>query len=313
MQNTNGQEGLPIYSDYLTDNYYLIHPSMAGAAYCAQIRTTARRNWVGQEDAPGLFTLAYNQRVARQSAIGAQFFSDRNGYTSQSGGYVTYAHHLMFSRSEADLNMLSFGLSAGFLQYRLDQSEFIINDPLITSSSVSNSEFNLDIGASYHLFEFYAHFTAKNLLENSGINNDLQVTSNLRTYLLSMGYTFNRPNKGISYEPSIMLMNREGLNDTSIDFNFKLHKDMSFGKIYGGLSYRTSLNSTDVIVDGELQSQNLSILTPFFGAHYKRFKFAYTYSYQSNSLVFNNAGFHQITLGLDFSCREKQAACYCPL
>jgi len=24
------QEGIPIYSDYLTDNYYLLHPSMAG-------------------------------------------------------------------------------------------------------------------------------------------------------------------------------------------------------------------------------------------------------------------------------------------
>ena len=25
------QEGLPIYSDYLTDNFYLLYPSMAGA------------------------------------------------------------------------------------------------------------------------------------------------------------------------------------------------------------------------------------------------------------------------------------------
>ena len=24
------QEGLPIYTDYLTENYYLLHPSMAG-------------------------------------------------------------------------------------------------------------------------------------------------------------------------------------------------------------------------------------------------------------------------------------------
>ena len=28
-QTINSQEGLPIYSDYLTDNYYLLHPSMA--------------------------------------------------------------------------------------------------------------------------------------------------------------------------------------------------------------------------------------------------------------------------------------------
>jgi hypothetical protein len=38
------QEGIAVYSDYLSDNYYLIHPSMAGAANCAKIRLTARNN-----------------------------------------------------------------------------------------------------------------------------------------------------------------------------------------------------------------------------------------------------------------------------
>jgi hypothetical protein len=35
------QEGIAVYSDYLSDNYYLIHPSMAGAANCAKIRLAA--------------------------------------------------------------------------------------------------------------------------------------------------------------------------------------------------------------------------------------------------------------------------------
>ena len=46
------QEGLPIYSDYLTDNYYLIHPSMAGVANCNKARLTARQQWFGQDNAP---------------------------------------------------------------------------------------------------------------------------------------------------------------------------------------------------------------------------------------------------------------------
>ena len=50
------QEGIPVYSDYLSDNYYLIHPSMAGAANCAKIRLTARKQWFGQDDAPALQT-----------------------------------------------------------------------------------------------------------------------------------------------------------------------------------------------------------------------------------------------------------------
>lgn len=40
------QEGMAVYTDYLTDNYYLIHPSMAGAAHCAKVRLTDRKSVV---------------------------------------------------------------------------------------------------------------------------------------------------------------------------------------------------------------------------------------------------------------------------
>jgi hypothetical protein len=56
MQFTNAQEGIAVYSDYLSDNYYLIHPSMAGASNCGKIRLTGRQQWFGQEDAPALQT-----------------------------------------------------------------------------------------------------------------------------------------------------------------------------------------------------------------------------------------------------------------
>ena len=37
-----GQETLPIYADYLSDNVFLIHPSAAGIGNCGKIRLTAR-------------------------------------------------------------------------------------------------------------------------------------------------------------------------------------------------------------------------------------------------------------------------------
>ena len=40
------QEIIPTYSDYLTDNLYLLHPSMAGAATINKIRMTARQQWL---------------------------------------------------------------------------------------------------------------------------------------------------------------------------------------------------------------------------------------------------------------------------
>ena len=65
-QNSFSQEGIAVYSDYLSDNYYLIHPSMAGAANCAKIRLTARKQWFDQVDAPALQTLSFNGRVGEK-------------------------------------------------------------------------------------------------------------------------------------------------------------------------------------------------------------------------------------------------------
>ena len=182
------QEGLPIYSDYLTDNYYLIHPSMAGVANCAKVRLTARKQWFGQDDAPALQTLSINGRIGNSpSAVGAIVYNDKNGYHSQTGAYLTYAHHLMFSRNEIDLNMLSFGLSAGVIQYKLDETTFLNEgfDPIIAGIEQSASNFNIDFGFSYHLYDFYAHATVKNVLNNDGVNsneNGVFKFDNLRTF-----------------------------------------------------------------------------------------------------------------------------------
>ncbi|OUR92573.1 hypothetical protein A9Q87_05895 [Flavobacteriales bacterium 34_180_T64] len=311
------QEGLPIYSDYLTDNYYLIHPSMAGVANCAKVRLTARKQWFGVDDAPSLQTLSVNGRIGEtSSAVGAIVYNDANGFHSQTGAYLTYAHHLMFSRNEIDLNMLSFGLSAGFVQYKLDETSFLDEgfDPLIEGIEQSATNFNIDFGFSYHFIDFYAHATVKNILKNEGVNfNEQGITfDNLRTYLFSLGNTFSSYGSDWSYEPSIMYMYRDATKESSIDINAKAYKTMDFGKVWGGLSYRRSFDGAEFLDGSGVSSQKLQYFTPFVGVDYNSFVFAYTYSYQANSVVFNNGGFHQITLGYNFNCRREKYECNCP-
>jgi hypothetical protein len=87
---------------------------------------------------------------------------------------------------------------------------------------------------------------------------------------------------------------------------------MDFGKVWGGLSYRRSLDGAEFQDGGGVSSQKLQYFTPFVGVDYNNFVFAYTYSYQANSVVFNNSGFHQITLGYNFGCRREKFECNCP-
>lgn len=312
----NAQEGLPIYTDYLTDNYYLIHPSMAGAANCAKVRLTGRQQWFGHEDAPRLMTLSINGRIGDSpSGIGGILYADKNGFHSQTGAYLTYAHHLMFSRSEVDLNMLSFGLSAGFIQYQLDETTFPFDgqDPIVQGVVQSATNFNIDFGFSYHYLDFYAHGTIKNVLKNAGINNDVLITSNLRRYLLSVGGVFGKLGSEWSFEPSVMFQYREGTQESMVDFNAKAYKQMEFGTLWGGLSYRQSLDGAEFLSNGNtVRSQKLQQITPIVGVNYNQFMFAYTYTYQTNSVVFTNGGFHQLTLGYNFSCRRERYDCKCP-
>src|SRR6478735_7219953 len=161
------QEGIPIYSDYLSDNYYLIFPSMAGAANCSKLRLTARKQWFDQEDAPALQTLSYNGRVGERSGVGAIVFNDVNGYHSQFGFKATYAHHIMFSRDEVDLNQLSFGINVGMNQSQLDETEFMNSGdygPAVGGFVNHASYFNMDIGASYNFLDFTLNAVVKNVL-----------------------------------------------------------------------------------------------------------------------------------------------------
>lgn len=309
------QEGLPIYTDYLTDNYYLIHPSMAGAANCSKVRLTSRQQWFGHDDAPRLSTLSINGRIGETpSAVGGIVYSDKNGYHSQTGAYVTYAHHLMFSRSEVDLNMLSFGLSAGFIQYKLDETSFLFDgpDPAIDGIVQSATNFNIDFGFSYQFLDFYAHGTVKNILDNDGINKEPNVTSNLRRYLFTVGGVFGKLGSTWSYEPSVMLQYRDATEEASVDVNAKVYKQMDFGTLWAGLSYRNSFDGAEYISSNTINSQRLQQITPLVGVNYKNFMFAYTYTHQTNSVVYTNGGFHQFTLGFNFGCRRERYDCKCP-
>ncbi|WP_282055236.1 PorP/SprF family type IX secretion system membrane protein [Maribacter luteus] len=307
------QEGIPVYFDYLSDNYYLVYPSMAGIGEGGKIRGTIRKQWFSVDEAPSLQTLSANFRLGDSpSGVGAIFFNDANGYHSQTGLKMTYAHHLKLGGDVRYLNQLSFGISGGLLQSSLDETEFrsVIPDPIITGGKNSVSYFNVDLGMSYSLMEFYAHFSVLNAL---GSGRDLYTAiefDNLRRYLISAGYVFGK--NEWQYEPSVLFQLTEFTEEKTMDINAKVYKDVDFGRIWGGLSYRRSFDGAQFLVDGSFGEQRLQLITPIIGANIKNFMISYNYSYQMGDVRFDNGGFHQITLGYDFGQSERRYDCYCP-
>lgn len=305
------QEGIPVYSDYLSDNYYLIHPSMAGAANCAKLRFTARRQWLGQQDAPSLQTVSFNSRIQQQSAAGIILYSDKNGYHSQKGIKLTYAHHILFSRDELDLNQLSFGISTQLIQNQLNETMFDEFDPIVFGDIQKSSYFNIDIGTSYNYLNFYAHATIQNAVRAKQELYTESENNNRKRYLLSAGYVFGSKDK-LLWEPSILFQSIEKTKEKFVDFNLKTYKNMDFGSIWAGLSYRRNFDKNRYSNSSYTSTQKLQYITPILGVTYKKLMFAYTYSIVTGGQKFDNGAYHQITLGLNLFCKRERYDCDCP-
>ena len=313
-QFSQSQERLPIYSEYLSDNYYLLHPSMAGAANCSKLRLTNRTQWVGLKDAPSLQTLSFNGSMGEKSGGGVIVFNDKNGYHSNTGMKLTYAHHLMFSRDNVDLNQLSFGMSAGFTQSNLDETDFLVNnpnfDPIIFGNIQKSTYFNVDIGASYNFLDFYVHATVINFLSSERkLYTDLEPV-NLKKFILNAGYTFG-DSETIMWEPSFMFQLVTQTQEKAVDLNIKAYKDLNFGKLWGGLSYRRSLDGAEYVNGNSVAVQKLQYITPIVGVNYKKFMFSYTYSHFIGDINYSG-GLHQLSLGMNLFCKREKYECNCP-
>lgn len=309
------QEGVAVYSDYLSDNYYLLHPSMAGAANCAKLRVTARQQWFGQDDAPAMQTVSLNGSLTEKSGVGMIVYNDKNGYHAQKGIKLTYAHHIMFSRDNIDLNQLSFGLSVGLVQSTLDETEFLRSgdfDPFINGTIVQkDSYFNVDVGMSYNYLDFYAHVTLKNAIETRREIYSEYENDNIRKLIVNLGYVFGDEER-LYWEPSVMFQLVNQTKEKAVDINLKAYKPFDFGQIWGGLSYRRSLDGAEYVENGSVQTQKLQFITPIIGVNYKNFMFSYTYSAVTGAIKFDNGGYHQVTLGMNLWCKKEKYHCKCP-
>ena len=295
------QETLPIYSDYLSDNVYLVHPSAAGIGNTGKLRFTARQQWAGIKDAPTLQTISFHNRFRDKAALGFILFNDSNGFHSQKGIQGTFAYHLDINRGSF-FNQISFGLSLTAVQNQVDQTQFF-GDPSISQIVTSDGYYNADFSVAYHRKGFSSYFTVKNLLlsAKNNLNNSLEPLD-LRNYVFSFGYYFGQKEM-FQFEPSLMIQLREATGERIADFNLKVYKDFSNAQLWAAISYRKSFDVNPI--------ENLAYFTPIIGVNYNKWMFSYTYTRQLNDVVLIDSGLHQVSVGVNLFTRKPRAAA-CP-
>ena len=293
-----GQElNLPVWTQYLADNNFVVSPTYAGIGDNLKIRANGLTQWVGIKDAPDNQSLYADFRISNQSGIGLSLYNDRNGYTIQTGAKFSFAHHIILDYKTRQY--LSFGISYNINSFKIDISKFNttyevpILDPAVTDNR-ANSNNNFDVGILYRYKGFFFSFNANNILNKnidkfSGIDLEPNLLLNYQVY---SGYTFKTPQTNkVEFEPSMFYQLFSSDKRSATDVNFKVRK---FGRnddyIWAGLSYR-------FLNDQFLKPLNVG---PMFGFLKSNFYFGYSYQITMNELSAYNSGTHVVTIGLDF-------------
>ncbi|MDY8138649.1 type IX secretion system membrane protein PorP/SprF [Aquimarina sp. 2201CG5-10] len=293
----------PVQNQYIADNPYLISSAYAGIGDCWQLRASGFEQWVSIEDSPGTQSLSIDGRISDRSGVGAILFNDQNGFTTQKGVQLSFAHHLTLN--EYNNQYLSFGISYKFTQFGIDTSDFNNGDPDnpvspgLADVTVNNS--NFDIGFLYRLGRFFLSANAVNLLQKEIDDFNPTEPATIQNYYLYTGYTFYHRFSDIEIEPSVLYQNFAGDGRSTADLNLKVRK-MNRGDYYwAGVSVRS-------LVDQDFKPLSVS---PMLGIKMANFYVAYGYQINVNEVFepVGGAGSHLITLGFDFGCRQSKCGC----
>ncbi|WP_100611715.1 PorP/SprF family type IX secretion system membrane protein [Confluentibacter lentus] len=295
---SHGQElNLPVFTQYLADNNFVVSPTYAGIGDNLKLRANGLTQWVGIKDAPDNQSFYADFRIADRSGVGVSFYNDKNGNTIQKGAKFSFAHHLILDYYSKQY--LSFGISYNINNFRIDISKFNngtnqppVSNPIITDDRSTNNN-NFDVGVLYRNKGFFFSFNANNILEKK-IDEDIRIAEPnlLLNYQIYSGYTFNGPKKsGLEFEPSIYYQMFSSDNRSSTDLNFKFRKfNRNEDYYWAGISYR-------FLNDQFFKPLNLG---PMLGFKKDIFYFGYAYQVTMNDLSGYNSGTHVITIGLEF-------------
>lgn len=294
---------LPVFTQYLADNDFVVAPSFAGISDNLRIRANGLTQWVGIQNAPQNQALYADFRIADRSAVGLNFFNDSNGNTRQRGAKFSFAHHIILDYQTEQF--LSFGLSYNINSFRIDINNFQptpeapIIDPNVTDDRATINH-NFDVSLLYRFGDFYASFNTNNILpKDTDLFNVIEPQS-LLNYQIYTGYIIGADSDS-QFEPSVFyqLFSSDGRSSTDLNFRYRQFVNRQRDYYWIGAQYR-------FLNDQFFTPNNIG---PAAGLSKGIFYVAYAYQITINDLASFNSGTHSLTVGINVL--ENMSNCIC--
>ena len=285
MCNVSFAQQLPQFTSYQLSPF-LYNPAFAGVDGTTQLNAVIRNQWSGVREAPQTDVISgYGLLRNEKMGLGATAFKDVAGADSRRGITLSYAYHL---RVKNDIS-LSLGLSAGFLQYRLDHT--IINpyddgDPVFNSPVLSSVVPTATFGAYLYADNFYASVALPQLLSSTftvkdEYNDNSLIEGGLTNHIFVGGGYIKDINDAFTIEPSLLLMLSSPV-PASIELMTKLtYKDL----LWTALSYRFN-DAACMYIGVDID---------------ERFYVAYAHDFVTSELSTVTSGTNEFKLGFRFN------------
>lgn len=309
---------LPLYSQYMM-NGFLINPAVAGHEGYTALNLTARKQWIGIEDAPTTYAFSMQSRLLKNSYIsrnkpikkrqkvmsrsgrvgyGIYAFTDMTGAFNRTGIQGTYSYHIPIRNSQ-----LSFGVTLSGYQFRIDDNKIRVldkDDMLLANTNRSAFVPDANFGVYFTNPNIYAGFSSMQLFQSSlkiNAGNGAEYRM-IRHYFLIAGYRFEVLPE-ILVEPSFLFKTTEDFI-SQIDFNIKSYIGE---KYWFGVSYRTG--GSYGMVEETLRGNGSAVIL-MAGLKIDKFFFGYSYDHTFNAISTRTYGSHEIMAALKFGDNARR-------
>ncbi|MFK7946651.1 MAG: PorP/SprF family type IX secretion system membrane protein [Saprospiraceae bacterium] len=239
------------FNDHYIDNMTILNPASFDLSDQLDrdliFSMTYRMQWLNLPDGPKSF-FARVEHVplninSNTFTYGGYLINDNAGAIGLTGVYAKGSYVVDFSNS--NVNYLSLGLTAGFLQYRVDASSILQGSTNTTNINNAVAWYpDLGVGIYYYTEAFHIGFSSPQIMSldtRFQIDNTNYYTKRLRHYFINIG-GYIRPDADFDLKPEIWIRYVSG---QASDVNSSLMID--FGKRFyagAGVSVRQGQNES---------------------------------------------------------------------
>jgi type IX secretion system PorP/SprF family membrane protein len=200
----------PLSSQYYT-NRYVINPAFAGAGNGLRINGAYRKLWDNVPGAPVTQNLTADYGFGKVG-IGLNMSNESAGLQRQTRIVGSYAYHLPLN---ANNQQLHFGLSVGFMNQRLENSDIYgnPNDPMVGLYNDRKTYLDGDFGIAYTSDKLSIEGSLPNL--KSFFKKDVIKLADVATFYTAISYkiTLSEGMEGIALEPKVAYRGVKGFDN----------------------------------------------------------------------------------------------------